>query len=177
MKVLWNSASGFAVLTGPQTFSGTQTFNDTILNNSSIITIKYNGVTKGLIGYRTDDLSGLQITGLNGSGGFQIIDSQTRWFTNGSSNGSVTLADNVGLSIGGIGNGRNLSVAGTTTATLGVIFGTYTVSTFPTTTNFLEAVVTDANLPVQGAIVAGFGSVRCKVMYYNGYKRVTAVLS
>ena len=66
-------------------------------------------------------------------------------------------------------------IRGTTTCTGGVIFGTYTVSTFPATT-YLEAVVTDALVPVVGSAVASGGSAKCKVMYNGSAKIVTAVL-
>jgi len=158
-----------------QTFTASQTLNTTSADNTGLITIKFNGTTKGLIGYRTTDLAGLQITGPAGSGGFQIIDSQTRWFTNGGGAATATLADGVGLSITGTNAGKNLSVAGTTTCTGGVIFGTYTVATFPLTT-YLEAVVTDASAPVVGLAVASGGSAKCKVMYNGSAKIVTAVL-
>lgn len=69
----------------------------------------------------------------------------------------------------------NMSVAGTITATGGAIYGTYTVGTFPITT-YLEAVVTDALAPVQGATVAAGGSAKAKVMYNGSAKIVTAVL-
>ena len=169
------TASTLAGLAIAQTFTASQTLNTTTADNTGLITIKYSGTTKGLIGYRTTDLGGLQITGAGGSGGFQITDSQTRWFTNGGGGAQATLADGVGLSIAGVGNGRNLSVAGTTTCTGGVIFGTFTVSTFPTTT-YLEAVVTDALSPVVGSAVASGGSAKCKVMYNGSAKIVTAVL-
>ena len=169
------TASTLAGLAIAQTFTASQTLNTTTADNTGLITIKYSGTTKGLIGYRTTDLGGLQITGAGGSGGFQITDSQTRWFTNGGGGAQATLADGVGLSITGTGNGKNLSVAGTTTCTGGVIFGTYTVSTFPATT-YLEAVVTDALVPVVGSAVASGGSAKCKVMYNGSAKIVTAVL-
>ena len=112
-----NAATTLAGLAIAQTFTASQTLNTTAADNTGLITIKYSGTTKGLIGYRTTDLAGLQITGAAGSGGFQIIDSQTRWFTNGGGNATATLADGVGLSITGTGNGRNLSVAGATALT------------------------------------------------------------
>ena len=99
-----------------QTFTASQTLNTTTADNTGLITIKYSGTTKGLIGYRTTDLGGLSITG-PGGGGFQIVDSQTKWITSGAGSAQATLADGVGLSIAGIGNGRNLSVAGATTLT------------------------------------------------------------
>jgi hypothetical protein len=112
-----SATTTLAGLAVAQTFTASQTLNTTSADNTGLITIKYSGTTKGLIGYRTTDLAGLQITGAAGSGGFQIIDSQTRWFTNGGGNATATLADGVGLSITGTGNGRNFSVAGATTLT------------------------------------------------------------
>ena len=111
------TSTTIAGLSIAQTFTASQTLNTTTADNTGLITIKFNGTTKGLIGYRTTDLAGLQITGPAGSGGFQITDSQTRWFTNGSASATATLADGVGLSITGAGNGRNFSVAGATTLT------------------------------------------------------------
>ena len=69
----------------------------------------------------------------------------------------------------------NLLVAGTTKSNGGFIYGTFTVGTFPSTT-YLEAVVTDALAPAQGATVAAGGSAKCKVMYNGSAKIVTAVL-
>jgi hypothetical protein len=69
----------------------------------------------------------------------------------------------------------NLLVAGKVTATSGLVYGTFTVGTFPATT-YLEAVVTDALAPVAGAAVAAGGSAKCKVMYNGTAKIVTAVL-
>lgn len=57
----------------------------------------------------------------------------------------------------------------------GIVYGEFTVGTFPTTTYF-EAVVTDALAPVIGATVANGGSAKCKVMYNGSAKIVTAVL-
>ena len=68
-----------------------------------------------------------------------------------------------------------VSTAGTITLAGGVVFGSFTVSTFPTTTYF-EAVVTDALSPVVGSTVAAGGSAKCKVMYNGSAKIVTAVL-
>jgi hypothetical protein len=68
-----------------------------------------------------------------------------------------------------------VSTAGTITLAGGVVFGSYTVSTFPSTTYF-EAVVTDALVPVVGSVVASGGSAKCKVMYNGSAKIVTAVL-
>ena len=83
---------------------------------------------------------------------------------------ALTVTSNKQIAMGG-----TLAVTGTTTCTGGVIFGTYTVSTFPTTT-YLEAVVTDALVPVVGSAVAAGGSAKCKVMYNGSAKIVTAVL-
>jgi len=71
--------------------------------------------------------------------------------------------------------GQKLTVVGIVSASGGVIYGTYTVGTFPATT-YLEAVVTDALSPVIGATVAAGGSAKCKVMYNGTAKIVTAVL-
>ena len=68
-----------------------------------------------------------------------------------------------------------VSASGTITLAGGVVFGSFTVSTFPTTTYF-EAVVTDALVPVVGSAVAAGGSAKCKVMYNGSAKIVTAVL-
>jgi hypothetical protein len=68
-----------------------------------------------------------------------------------------------------------VSATGTITLAGGVVFGSYTVSTFPATTYF-EAVVTDALTPVVGSAVASGGSAKCKVMYNGSAKIVTAVL-
>lgn len=57
----------------------------------------------------------------------------------------------------------------------GMVYGSFTVGTFPATT-YLEAVVTDALAPVVGAAVASGGSAKCKVMYNGSAKIVTAVL-
>ena len=69
----------------------------------------------------------------------------------------------------------NLLVAGTAKSNGGFVYGTFTVATFPATT-YLEAVVTDALAPIQGATVAAGGSAKCKVMYNGSAKIVTAVL-
>jgi hypothetical protein len=68
-----------------------------------------------------------------------------------------------------------VTVSGIVTATGGIIYGTFTVGTFPSTT-YLEAVVTDALAPVIGSTVAAGGSAKCKVMYNGSAKIVTAVL-
>ncbi len=68
-----------------------------------------------------------------------------------------------------------LTITGPAAATAGVVYGTYTVAGFPTTT-YLEAVVTDALAPVVGATVVAGGSAKCKVMYNGSAKIVTAVL-
>lgn len=68
-----------------------------------------------------------------------------------------------------------VSASGTITLAGGVVFGSFTVSTFPTTTYF-EAVVTDALVPVVGSAVAAGGNAKCKVMYNGSAKIVTAVL-
>ena len=83
---------------------------------------------------------------------------------------ALTVTSNKAIAMGG-----TLAVTGTTTCTGGVIFGTYTVATFPSTT-YLEAVVTDALVPVVGSAVASGGSAKCKVMYNGSAKIVTAVL-
>jgi hypothetical protein len=57
----------------------------------------------------------------------------------------------------------------------GMVYGSFTVGTFPATT-YLEAVVTDALAPVVGSAVAAGGSAKCKVMYNGSAKIVTAVL-
>lgn len=67
------------------------------------------------------------------------------------------------------------NITGVTTVTGGIVYGTFTVGTFPATTH-LEAVVTDALAPVQGATVVAGGSAKCKVMYNGSAKIVTAVL-
>jgi hypothetical protein len=68
-----------------------------------------------------------------------------------------------------------LAVTGATTATAGIVYGTFTVGTFPSTT-YLEAVVTDALAPTVGLTVSAGGSAKCKVMYNGSAKIVTAVL-
>jgi hypothetical protein len=68
-----------------------------------------------------------------------------------------------------------VSATGTITLAGGVVFGSFTVSTFPATT-YLEAVVTDALSPVVGSTVNAGGSAKCKVMYNGSAKIVTAVL-
>jgi hypothetical protein len=83
---------------------------------------------------------------------------------------ALTVTSNKAIAMGG-----TLAVTGTTTCTGGVIFGTYTVSNFPQTT-YLEAVVTDALVPVVGSTVNAGGNAKCKVMYNGSAKIVTAVL-
>jgi hypothetical protein len=77
--------------------------------------------------------------------------------------------------VGAVAISTTLAVTGVTTLTGGIIYGTYTVGTFPSTT-YLEAVVTDALAPVVGVAVAAGGSAKCKVMYNGSAKIVTAVL-
>jgi hypothetical protein len=97
----------------------------------------------------------------------------------GAVTGSTHLCINTsgGVSIGTTSDAgaNNLLVAGSVTATGGIVYGTFTVGTFPATT-YLEAVVTDALAPVQGATVAAGGFAKCKVMYNGSAKIVTAVL-
>ena len=69
-----------------------------------------------------------------------------------------------------------VSATGTITLAGGVVFGNSSVTDFPTTTSYYEAVVTDALSPVVGSVVAAGGSAKCKVMYNGSAKIVTAVL-
>jgi len=75
----------------------------------------------------------------------------------------------------GVVFGGTLAVTGATTATGGLILGSFTVSTFPSTT-YLMGVVTDALAPVVGADVASGGSAKCIVCYNGTSKIVTALL-
>jgi hypothetical protein len=79
------------------------------------------------------------------------------------------------VSIFSVDTSGNQTALGRITGTAGIVYGTFTVATFPTTT-YLEAVVTDALAPVIGATVAAGGSAKCKVMYNGSAKIVTAVL-
>jgi hypothetical protein len=67
------------------------------------------------------------------------------------------------------------TTAGTTTATGGIIPGTFTVGTFPASER-LMAVVTDALAPVAGAAVAAGGSAKALVMYAGSTKTVISPL-
>jgi len=97
--------------------------------------------------------------------------------TNQGTTSHVSIATSGGVSIGTTtdAGATNLLVAGRITGTAGIVYGTFTVGTFPSTT-YLEAVVTDALSPVIGSAVAAGGSAKCKVMYNGSAKIVTAVL-
>lgn len=98
-------------------------------------------------------------------------------YTTNSSSVRMYISAAGGVSVGNTtdAGATNLSVTGRITGTAGIVYGTFTVSTFPSTT-YLEAVVTDALAPVVGATVAAGGSAKCKVMYNGSAKIVTAVL-
>jgi hypothetical protein len=98
-------------------------------------------------------------------------------YTTSASNVRMYISAAGGVSIGNTtdAGATNLSVTGRITGTAGIVYGTFTVGTFPSTT-YLEAVVTDALSPVIGAAVAAGGSAKCKVMYNGSSKIVTAIL-
>jgi len=98
-------------------------------------------------------------------------------YTTSASNVRMYISAAGGVSIGNTtdAGATNLSVTGRITGTAGIVYGTFTVGTFPSTT-YLEAVVTDALAPSVGATVAAGGSAKCKVMYNGSAKIVTAVL-
>ena len=97
--------------------------------------------------------------------------------TNSAPSNCIMVNASGGVTIGATtdAGATNLLVAGTAKSNGGFVYGTFTVATFPTTT-YLEAVVTDALAPIQGATVAAGGSAKCKVMYNGSAKIVTAVL-
>jgi hypothetical protein len=98
-------------------------------------------------------------------------------YTTSASNVRMYISAAGGVSIGNTtdAGATNLSVTGRITGTAGIVYGTFTVGTFPSTT-YLEAVVTDALAPSAGAAVSAGGSAKCKVMYNGSAKIVTAVL-
>jgi hypothetical protein len=127
--------------------------------------------TGGVSGFRVSSLGALSANGITTlSNGLSI---SGRGTLRANSDGNFDLVNNsnaaANLTL------QNVSASGTATATGGVIYGTFTVGTFPTTT-YLEAVVTDALAPIQGATVVAGGSAKCKVMYNGTAKIVTAVL-
>jgi len=99
------------------------------------------------------------------------------FYTTSANNVRMFISAAGGISIGNTtdAGATNLSVTGRITGNAGIVYGTFTVGTFPSTT-YLEAVVTDALSPVIGSAVAAGGSAKCKVMYNGSAKIVTAVL-
>ena len=62
------------------------------------------GTSKGYLGYRQNDLSGLEIGGGNGSNSafIQMANSQVKINTNGSESGNITIGDGIGLKLTGV---------------------------------------------------------------------------
>lgn len=101
-----------------------------------------------------------------------------RFYTTSAANVRASISAAGGFSLGTTtdAGATNLLVAGKVTATGGVVFGAFTVGTFPTATTYLAAVVTDSLAPVVGVAVAAGGSAKCIVTYNGSAKIVTAVI-
>jgi hypothetical protein len=91
---------------------------------------------------------------------------RARWFS--SADGEFQARNNANSS------NANITV-GTATATTGVVYGTYTVATFPATER-LMAVVTDSLAPIAGAPAVSGGSAKALVMYAGTTKTVISPL-
>jgi hypothetical protein len=133
----------------------------------------------GTSGFKVDSTGTATCSGFVSSGGVTLSGGSSVSFSGRSriksaADGEISFRNNADSSNANITAG-NITASGTATATGGVIYGTFTVGTFPTTT-YLEAVVTDALAPTQGATVVAGGSAKCKVMYNGTAKIVTAVL-
>ena len=98
-----------------QTLTGANIFSSVIADGNGYIqmlTIRdaTNSVNRGYIGYRTNDVSGISISGASGAS-MQINDS-IKIFSIGASPCGLLLADNSGMTVTGAGAGRNLTVEG-----------------------------------------------------------------
>ena len=138
---------------------------------SSIGFLDSGGTQRGSFGYAgTTAGSFANTTFINSANGVRLT-----LGTNSTERISISTAGGVTIGTTTDAGATNLLVAGRITGTAGIVYGTFTVGTFPSTT-YLEAVVTDSLAPVVGATVAAGGSAKCKVMYNGSAKIVTAVL-
>jgi hypothetical protein len=133
----------------------------------------------GTSGFKVDSTGTTTCSGFISNGGVTLSGGSSISFSGRSriksaADGEISFRNNADSSNANITAG-NITASGTATASGGIIYGTFTVGTFPTTT-YLEAVVTDALAPTQGATVVAGGSAKCKVMYNGTAKIVTAVL-
>ena len=168
-----SSSSAALLVTGPT--SGVDTLRiqgTTTASYSSIGFIDSGGTQRGSFGYAgTTAGSFANTTFVNAASGIPLTlgTASTERMRIHATSGGVTIGATTDA------GATNLLVSGSTKSNAGFIYGTFTVSTFPSTT-YLEAVVTDALTPVIGAAVAAGGSAKCKVMYNGSAKIVTAVL-
>lgn len=135
--------------------------------------------TLSLNGINTLNFLGTGASSITGTTGNMTItsgtgNSRTMILRTTTSGGTATTALTLGADQSAT-FAAGVSVSGTTTATGGLVRGTFTVGTFPATT-YLSAIVTDALAPVVGATVAAGGSAKALVMYNGTAKIVTAVL-
>jgi len=164
--------------TGTSSATPTQVLYDSTYGSSAVGNTNnlkwalYSGTANGTNNYYGIAMSAAHMefqAGQNNDGNFA-------WFT-GNSTMRMKLSAAGGLSVGTTtdAGATNLLVAGKVTATSGLVYGTFTVGTFPATT-YLQAIVTDALVPVVGATVSSGGSAKAIVCYNGTSKIVTAVL-
>ena len=168
-----SSSSAALLVSGPTSSVDTLRIQGTTTASySSIGFIDSGGTQRGSFGYAgTTAGSFANTTFVNAASGIPLTlgTASTERMRIHATSGGVTIGATTDA------GATNLLVSGSTKSNAGFIYGTFTVSTFPSTT-YLEAVVTDALTPVIGAAVAAGGSAKCKVMYNGSAKIVTAVL-